>query len=306
MTAATMAMPKRPRLATHDDLAEANRAGSGNRLTVGDVLALLPQLPSWPGLEAREQTRRMRGAEAILTWLLTYPGEGWQQRWLAAGADEDTRWIDSVPFDHSRSAAERRSAITGGVNGLLLCRVVLPSYQFLAAFWPLRLYENVRQVFQPELFAHIQRTAAAAGMRPRDLAAGLAVISKMVLHTGRDPGELTVDDIYGYRNHGVRLDRRGHSPYGVHAAWELLRHGGVLAVEGSLAAALRRGQRPTAELVDSYQIQCQPIRDVLVRYLDERRPAVDYSSFRTLLGTLAGSFWRDIEHHHPGLLPAVP
>ncbi len=288
MTAATMAISKRPRLATHDDLAEANRAGSGNRLTVGDVLALLPQLPSWPGLEAREQTRRMRGG------------------WLAAGADEDTRWIDSVPFDHSRSAAERRSAITGGVNGLLLCRVLLPSYQFLAAFWPLRLYENVRQVFQPELFAHIQRTAAAAGMRPRDLAAGLAVISKMVLHTGRDPGELTVDDIYGYRNHGVRLDRRGHSPYGVHAAWELLRHGGVLAVEGSLAAALRRGQRPTAELVDSYQIQCQPIRDVLVRYLDERRPAVDYSSFRTLLGTLAGSFWRDIEHHHPGLLPAVP
>lgn len=53
--------------------------------------------------------------------------------------------------------------------------------------------------------------------------------------------------------------------------------------------------------MDSYQIQCQAIRDVLVRYINERRPAMDYSSFRTLAGTLAGSFWRNIEQHHPGL-----
>lgn len=189
MTAATATRPKQPqpRLATHDDLAEAGRAASGNQLTVAEVLALLPQLPSWSGLDAREQRRRLRGAEAILTWLLAFPGQGWQQRWQAAGADADTRWIDAVPFDQSRSAAERRCAITGGVNGLLLCRVVLPSYQFLAAFRPLRLYENVRQVFQPELFARMQQTAAAAGMRPRDLAGGLAVISKMVQHTGTSP-----------------------------------------------------------------------------------------------------------------------
>jgi integrase len=303
MTEATTAAPKRPhpRLATHDELTETNRAGSGDQLTIVGVLALLPQLQSWSGLDAREQTRRLCGAEAILTWLLTFPGQGWQQRWQAAGADADTRWIAAVPFDQSRSAAERRVAITGGINGLLLCRVVLPTYQFLAAFRPLRLYENVRQVFQPELFARMQQTAAAAGMRTRDIAGGLAVISKIVLHTGHDPNDLTVEDIYRYRNHGVRLDPRGHSPYGVHAAWELLRHGGVLAVTVSLTTALRRGQRPTAELVDSYQIQCQPIRDVLVRYLNERRPALDYSSFRTLAGTLAGSFWRNIEEHHPGL-----
>src|SRR5207249_3674244 len=104
-----------PRLATHDDLTEANRAGSGNRLTVDEVLALLRQLSSWSKLDARERMRRSRGAEAILTWLLTFPGEDWQQRWLAAGADEDAVWIDAVPFDHSRSAAERRCAITGGV-----------------------------------------------------------------------------------------------------------------------------------------------------------------------------------------------
>src|SRR5262249_38941104 len=109
MTAATTATPKRPqpRLATHDDLTETHHASSGDRLTVNEIRALLPQLPSWSGLDAREQRRRLRGAEAILTWLLTFSGEGWQQRWLAACADEDTSWIDIVPFDHTRSAAER-------------------------------------------------------------------------------------------------------------------------------------------------------------------------------------------------------
>jgi hypothetical protein len=40
---------------------------------------------------------------------------------------------------------------------------------------------------------------------------------------------------------------------------------------------------------------------VLVRYLDERRPALDYNTLATLAGELAGTFWADIERHHPGI-----
>jgi len=40
---------------------------------------------------------------------------------------------------------------------------------------------------------------------------------------------------------------------------------------------------------------------VLIRYLDERRPAMDYGSFRALVTVLAGRFWADIEAHHPGI-----
>jgi integrase-like protein len=47
---------------------------------------------------------------------------------------------------------------------------------------------------------------------------------------------------------------------------------GVTPADLTLHAALRRGQRPTTELVDDYDIRCRPLRDVLVRYLDERRP----------------------------------
>lgn len=40
---------------------------------------------------------------------------------------------------------------------------------------------------------------------------------------------------------------------------------------------------------------------MLVRYLSERRPAVDYSTFRALSSTLVGRFWADFEQHHPGI-----
>lgn len=60
-------------------------------------------------------------------------------------------------------------------------------------------------------------------------------------------------------------------------------------------------QRPTAELVDAYNIQSTAIRNVLVRYLDERRPGVDYGSFRGLVRELVGVFLADIEAHHPGI-----
>jgi len=53
--------------------------------------------------------------------------------------------------------------------------------------------------------------------------------------------------------------------------------------------------------VDSYGVRCDPVRDVLVRYLDHKRPALDYNSFRNLVTVLVGLFWVDIERHHPGI-----
>ncbi|MGH3815553.1 MAG: tyrosine-type recombinase/integrase, partial [Pseudonocardiaceae bacterium] len=38
-----------------------------------------------------------------------------------------------------------------------------------------------------------------------------------------------------------------------------------------------------------------------IRYLDERRPALDYGSFNSLVSRLVGTFWADIERHHPGI-----
>src|SRR5205814_751801 len=158
---------------------------------------------------------------------------------------------------------------------------------------------NVQQGFQTELFDRMRRAAQEEGMQPRHVRDGLTTIAKMVVHTGHDPGLLTAEDVFEYRAYG--LDRLGKAPVGTYSAWDLLRGAGILRHDQSLSEALRLGQRPTAELVDRHQIQCRSIRDMLVRYLDERRPTLDYGSFNSLASRLAGTFWADIERHHPGI-----
>jgi len=59
-------------------------------------------------------------------------------------------------------------------------------------------------------------------------------------------------------------------------------------------------QRTPEELIDRYDLACRPVRDLLVDYLKERQPALDYSSLRKLSAALAGGFWKDLERHHPG------
>lgn len=43
------------------------------------------------------------------------------------------------------------------------------------------------------------------------------------------------------------------------------------------------------------------MRDLLVDYLRERQPSMDYASLHKLSYTLGRLFWRDLEIHHPGI-----
>ena len=138
--------------------------------------------------------------------------------------------------------------------------------------------------------------ATATGMAAGSMHHGLVALSKLVLHTGLDPHRLTFADVEEMREEGRA--RRGEAPMGILAAWDLLR--GIDVVPNHPYRAMRReGQLPTAVLVDRYRIGCAPVREVLIRYLDERRPALDYKSFLGITGYLCGAFWADIEAHHP-------
>jgi hypothetical protein len=88
------------------------------------------------------------------------------------------------------------------------------------------------------------------------------------------------------------------SPY----FYQLLHAAGML--DASAPPAIRmvrwRGQPAVEELIGQYGIQCGPVRDLLVAYLAERQPALDFSSSRKLADALGPLFWRDLELHHPG------
>ncbi|MGH3226171.1 MAG: site-specific integrase, partial [Streptosporangiaceae bacterium] len=286
--------------AADERLLQRRRVGPVDRLPAGAVLALLPCLPDWPAATVH-RTMRLRGAATILDWLLSHPGEGWQDRWTVSGAGRDTSWIETLAPGDTRQAVTKRQEHIAGLGCLLMCRVVLPSYDFLAAYRAKGLLDRVREIMRPGQFARLENAAAERGLSGRDRADALRVISKIVLHTGTDVDALTPDDVLEMFAWSVHADPPRRQIPGLHAAWDLLGAIGVTPAGTSLRSALRRGQRTTAELVDEYGICCRPIRDVLVRYLDERRPALDYNTLADLAGELAGTFWADIERHHPGI-----
>lgn len=55
------------------------------------------------------------------------------------------------------------------------------------------------------------------------------------------------------------------------------------------------------QLVDRYRIRCRPIRDLLIDYLRERQPSLDFASLDSVSRTLAGLFWARVEALAPGI-----
>ena len=50
-----------------------------------------------------------------------------------------------------------------------------------------------------------------------------------------------------------------------------------------------------------YDLACRPVRDLLVDYLRERQPGIDYGTLVKLAINLVPRFWKDLETHHPGI-----
>jgi site-specific recombinase XerD len=296
-SASCIQMPQR-----YDGLVDAVvPGGARDELSTKAVLDILPTLPNWPPPGRQGHSAKvLSNARAILEFLATYPGAGWQQRWVASGADSGAQWLESLEGIDTPHGKTLRRDLVEALPRLLLCRIVFPSYDFLTSYRALTLYSTVRQVFRPDLFAVIESRLDAAVGNTVTARQALIVISKVVLHTGRDVNELTGDDLLTYRAWRYRKGR-GDEARGSNLAWTALHGIADLGEHSTMRDALRPGQRPTHELVDAYQIRSPSVREVLVRYLDERRPALDYTSFQSLVSILAGVFWSDIERHHPDL-----
>ncbi|MFF7251469.1 hypothetical protein ACFZBU_47345 [Embleya sp. NPDC008237] len=66
-----------------------------------------------------------------------------------------------------------RADVIGGLGSLLLCRVVAPSYDFMACYRAFRLFTYAQQVFRPDLFNAMTTAATAQGVKGRALAGAL-------------------------------------------------------------------------------------------------------------------------------------
>lgn len=302
MTAAAIADTETAACAGHGTDAaapqRAQRTGPRDRDSAEAIVASLRLLPVWSSRSPGRNAQRLRGARRILDWLSEFPGDGWQARWLLSGADNGSDWIEEAAAGGDVPAV-RREVVTDGFAVLLLRQVVLPGYQLLGRYRTTSLFREARQVFSPGLFERVGQAGRKTGHSAVQQAVAEGCLLKMMLHTGRDLGELTEADLLGYHDWGRR--NGGKIPLGLHAAWDLLRDAGVLTTQLPLRRVVGRGQLTASQLVDRYQLQCRPARDAFVRYLDERRTSLDYSSLQGLASRLVGTFWADIEQHHPGI-----
>lgn len=306
----SVAAPARPPtvMVDYSHLLTRRRVGPWDQLGGDEILALLPRQPGWPSAEQlagaqgkvlRARTAKViKGIRRVLGWLAMHPGDGWQDRWISASGD-DMAWIDTVSPDDPRSTRLKRDEVTAALSCLALHRVILVGYDFLARFKSGALLGRVRAHRRPDLFSRVEQAGMQRGLTGTHLVEPMVVISRMVLHTGKDIDELTPDDMLEL--FAWSLQNQGRAAFGLHNAWEILSVLGVTALGTTLRGALLHGQRSTADLVDDYQIRCRPIRDLLIRYLDERRPSLDHTTLRDVAGVLAGRFWADIEKHHPGI-----
>jgi hypothetical protein len=136
-------------------------------------------------------------------------------------------------------------------------------------------------------------------MVDRQYADSQIILAKMSLHAGKTPDELDVEDFLEIRT--FCMNTMGRAWRGLHGAWQICVELGFLPIQSTLRGATRTHQRSVVELVDDHRIASRPMRDLLVRYCEELRPALDHSSLRNIVSCLAGLFWADLEAHHPGI-----
>ena len=309
------ARPSRNRSGEHDFLTPSlptpviarPTVWSASQQSVEEAMAGVEALES--GASASEMRRRLRDAGVLLEWLRRFPGESWQQRWLASGVDTAGRaWPDLLTAGLADGTqveglpsgpATVRSLATGTAGRLILLDVIRPGYDWLYSSQSWTLFPRFEQVRDPEGFAAISaRCAADLRMASTDRRAALVQLSRILMHNGGRLVDITLADcVEAYR---------AQSGYGTrcHSRWYgLLREVGIVAADAppTIYAASRRGQLTIPEIVDAYNIECPAIRDLFVDYLTERAPGLDYTTIRQLASKLILLFWRDLELHEPGI-----
>ena len=264
-----------------------------------------PFVLSSPG----SQKQRRRGVVLLLDWLAGCPGQAWQERWLASGADttgEDWRDIPAQ-WLHSQGrpcAKATLDALCAALPVAICADVVRPSIDWFVRAVPRggALARTMAETRDVEGFARLRRASDEDTHLPA-AAAGHTRHRAAILLGAKGGGiaEIIVGDIVQLLEAEADA-HRAPMPHAV-AFYCTLHRMGVLGPDApaTLQQVRSGGQLTCEELIDRYQLACRPVRDLLVDYLRERQPILDYSSLRSLATNLGNVFWRDLERHHRGI-----
>ena len=274
------------------------------------VLAKVLAAPFTLGNLASQQTRRL-GVLGVLSWLQTHPGDSWQQRWQASGAQDQTDWRDVITATSAgrcragTAAGAQLPHLSPGLLVLICADVIRPSLDWLLRFAPARrgLAAEMARTRDTAAFAALAElcTRGVVGLQTGQQA--LTRVAVILAAKGGPVAAVGVGDCVELLQ--VAAGMRATSEVHAHSPlfYQLLRNHGVLGPDAPAAIEMfsGRGQPSCEQLIDRYQIACRPVRDVLVDYLRERQPSVDFSSLQRFAYLLGKLFWADLQAHHPGI-----
>jgi integrase len=305
-----------------------------------EALALWEKFPPRPVPASWPATRRPRGKVAarllappfaaetsadrcnrklallkVLDWLELHPGRTWQERWDATGAGLDGHrdWRRTLLSELAAAGnlgprAEQLFKILGlGMAQLIGADVIRPGLGWLMATpSPLRIANEMGRVRDPAGLARLRDFLRAATVGEATAAPAIEKVALIMAAKGGLVTDITVGDCLEL----VRTSREEfpgpsrstrHSPF----FYQLLHAAGVFP-DGApptvrMFNSLFTGQLTVEQMVDRYDLACRPVRDLLVDYLRERQPGIDYNTLTSLATALALWFWKDLEACHPGI-----
>lgn len=263
--------------------------------------------PSFVFEDYKKQCDRRRGLGHVLNWLDEQPGQTWQGRWTASGIENTgkawrnvlRRWLEH----HDLSGRYQLEVMVRAVSTLIAADVVRPSLAWLIS-------SNMRISITADTpdgrgdtdFDRLDALCASDPMISASAASRCRYRAVLIIAAhGGTISDITVGDVLELLDTEATL-----IGYGIGATrvfYRLLHTLGTFGKNApdSLRELRSPGQYSPAELIDRYHLHCRPIRDLLVEYLRERQPVLDYGSLVQLSRMLGKLFWADLEKHHPGI-----
>jgi integrase len=295
----------------------ARPVGNGWGSTCQDRRSVLARLLAPPFTADNPSTQHARRFALLrfLDWLGAQPGRTWQERWKASGVDTggraDPNWKD-VPVrwlkQTGRTAADGTSIDNILGSGLLVLAcgdVVRPSVSWLLTARTIHgIADEMARARDPDGFAALHaacRSGVVSGVTTRGAVNRIALI---LAAKGGEVRDITVGDCLELLELAYQHGERGTGGEGPYF-YQLLHAMGVFPADAPptvrMFSTAYHGQGSPEQLIDRYDLACRPVRDLLVDYLRERRPALKYTSFDRLATHLGLLFWKDLENHHPGI-----